>query len=422
MFLSSIEGSWLAHPFWRSKFLLVNEADVEALKASDIEGIWIDASLSEGLDLSPPASPVVSAEAAKQPLTAKARSRRPSQKRCSLADEAGRAKKIIDGSRGAVKKLFYDVRLGTAICLPDVLPIVDEISASVARNPSALISMTRLRSADEYTYMHSLSVSAMMINLARHLGLEEDMMRDIGMAGLLHDIGKLDVPIDVLNKPGRLTDEEFSIMKTHSERGHETLRRAGSVPEMALDVCLHHHERIDGSGYPNRLNGEEMSLFSKMGSVCDVYDAMTSQRSYKPAWTPADAIAAMFSWKGHFDADVLTVFIRSLGIYPVGSLVRLRSEQLALVIENNSEALTKPSVRAFYSLASNGPVQVRDIDLEHSLDAIVNKEDPLQQGLLEWERDWQLLAAKGAQPRMLDRRGVPRLLTCTSEPDRHGCD
>jgi HD-GYP domain-containing protein (c-di-GMP phosphodiesterase class II) len=129
---------------------------------------------------------VVSAEAAKQPLTAKARSRRPSQKRCSLADEAGRAKKIIDGSRGAVKKLFHDVRLGTAICLPDVLPIVDEISASVARNPSALISMTRLRSADEYTYMHSLSVSAMMINLARHLGLEEDMMRDIGMAGLLH--------------------------------------------------------------------------------------------------------------------------------------------------------------------------------------------------------------------------------------------
>jgi putative nucleotidyltransferase with HDIG domain len=250
--------------------------------------------------------------------------------------------------------------------------------------------------------MHSLSVSAMMINLARHLGLEEDMMRDIGMAGLLHDIGKLEVPIDVLNKPGRLTDEEFSIMKTHSERGHETLRRAGSVPEMALDVCLHHHERIDGSGYPNRLNGDEMSLFSKMGSVCDVYDAMTSQRSYKPAWTPADAIAAMFSWKGHFDADVLTGFIRSLGIYPVGSLVRLRSEQLALVVENNPEALTKPTVRAFYSLASNGPVQVRDIDLEHSLDAIVSKEDPLQRGLMDWERDWQLLAAKGAQPRTVD--------------------
>jgi putative nucleotidyltransferase with HDIG domain len=331
---------------------------------------------------------VVSAEAAKQPLTAKARSRRPSQKRCSLADEAGRAKKIIDGSRGAVKKLFHDVRLGTAICLPDVLPIVDEISASVARNPSALISMTRLRSADEYTYMHSLSVSAMMINLARHLGLEEDMMRDIGMAGLLHDIGKLEVPIDVLNKPGRLTDEEFSIMKTHSERGHETLRRAGSVPEMALDVCLHHHERIDGSGYPNRLNGDEMSLFSKMGSVCDVYDAMTSQRSYKPAWTPADAIAAMFSWKGHFDADVLTGFIRSLGSTRSAVWCAFAPSSSRSSMENNPEALTKPTVRAFYSLASNGPVQVRDIDLEHSLDAIVSKEDRCNRAD-DWERDWQ---------------------------------
>jgi hypothetical protein len=138
-----------------------------------------------------------------------------------------------------------------------------------------------------------------------------------------------------------------------------------------------------------------------MGSVCDAYDAMTSQRSYKPAWTPADAIAAMFSWEGHFDADVLTCFIRSLGIYPVGSLVRLRSEQLALVIENNSEALTKPTVRAFYSRASNGPVQVRDIDLEHSLDAIVIKEAPLQRGFMDWEREWQALAAKGTQPRMV---------------------
>lgn len=409
MFIHSIEGSWLKHPFWRTKFLLVDEADVEALRSSEIEGIWIDPAQSREPDAVKLAeteaigAPVATQSAPLSHETKKTVRRRISHKSCSLADEAVRAKGIIDSSREVVKSLFHDVRLGNAISLPDVLPIVDEISASVARNSSALISISRLRSADEYTYMHSVSVSAMMINLARHIGLGEDMMRDIGMAGLLHDIGKLEVPIDVLNKPGRLTDEEFSIMRTHSERGYETLRRAGSVPEMALDVCLHHHERIDGSGYPNRLSGDEMTLFSKMGSVCDVYDAMTSQRPYKGAWTPADAIAAMFSWKGHFDADILTSFIRSLGIYPVGSLVRLRSEQLALVTENNSEALTMPTVRIFFSLAVNGPVPVRDVDLQHSLDAIASREDPQEHGLLNWELDWQALATKAAYPRMAKR-------------------
>jgi putative nucleotidyltransferase with HDIG domain len=415
MFIHSIEGSWLDHPFWRTKFLLTDPADVEALQSSGIEGVWIDPQRSaeprqatqvrKDAELAAePETPPLSISQAK--LKSQPR-RRVSHKPCSLADEAGRARNIIENSRAAVQNLFHDVRLGNAIALTDVLPIVDEISASVSRNPSALISISRLRSADEYTYMHSISVSAMMINLARHLGLEEGMMRDIGMAGLLHDVGKLEVPIDVLNKPGRLTDEEFSIMRTHSELGYESLRRAGGVSDMALDVCLHHHEKIDGSGYPNRLNGEEITFFSKMGAVCDVYDAMTSQRSYKEPWTPAEAISAMFSWKGHFDADILTGFIRSLGIYPVGSLVRLRSSHLALVIENNSSALTKPIVRVFFSLSERSPVMPRDVDLACCLDAIVSKEQPDDHCLVDWERDWHALAAKGKQPRMIR----------TSQPD-----
>jgi len=151
-----------------------------------------------------------------------------------------------------------------------------------------------------------------MVSLARQLGLSEDLVREAGLAGLLHDVGKMTMPVEVLNKPGSLTDAEFVVMRSHPERGHALLLAAGSIPASALDVCLHHHEKYDGSGYPYRLQGEAISLFARMGAVCDVYDAITSNRPYKKAWNPAESLARMAQWTGHFDTPGVSR-LRTLG-------------------------------------------------------------------------------------------------------------
>jgi HD-GYP domain-containing protein (c-di-GMP phosphodiesterase class II) len=186
------------------------------------------------------------------------------------------------------------------------------------------------------------------------------------------------MPIDVLNKPGALTDDEFRVMKSHPERGFAMLKAAGGVPDCALDVALHHHEKFDGTGYPHKLEGDAIPLMSRMGAVCDVYDAITSNRPYKKAWGPAESLQRMVGWKGHFDDLVLKAFIRSIGIYPVGALVRLESERLAVVLEQGEGSLLAPRVRVFFNARKREPVFIKDLDLAASDcgDRIVGLESP----------------------------------------------
>jgi len=161
------------------------------------------------------------------------------------------------------------------------------------RHPGALISLARLKTADDYTYMHSVAVWALMVALGRQMGLDEEELRTAGLAGLLHDLGKALMNQDVLNKPGKLTDEEFEHIKSHPHEGWKLLKEAGSVNEAVLDVCRHHHERTDGNGYPDRLAGEQFTRLARMGAICDVYDAITSNRPYKRGWDPAESILRM---------------------------------------------------------------------------------------------------------------------------------
>ena len=197
--------------------------------------------------------------------------------------------------------MFAEARMGKAVDAEQCLPLVNDISESVFRNPGALVSLARLKTQDDYTYMHSVAVCALMVALGRELGHDEAQCREAGMAGLLHDLGKAAMPLDVLNKPGKLTDDEFRIMRSHPARGHDMLAEGRGVGEGVLDVCLRHHEKMDGSGYPGKLAGDQISLLARMGAVCDVYDAITSNRPYKQGWDPAESIARMATWAGHFD-------------------------------------------------------------------------------------------------------------------------
>jgi putative nucleotidyltransferase with HDIG domain len=392
MYVHALEGSWFDHPFWRSKFLLTDPGDLQALRDSGVKALWID--IGKGVDVetaTPPTAdvPPFAAEALAAATGPVALPMAPQQ--CSVQEEMQRAAQLLKRSKQQVTSLFNEARLGKAVDPQQCLPLVEQISASLARNSSALLSLARLKTKDEYTYMHSVAVCALMVALARQLGLDEHEVHEAGMAGLLHDIGKMAMPLDVLNKPGKLSDGEFAVMRSHPERGHAMLLAAQtSVSDAVLDVCLHHHEKTDGSGYPHRLAGEQISRLARMGAICDVYDAITSDRPYKNAWDASGSLARMAQWQGHFDTQLLHAFVRTVGIYPVGSLVRVQSGRLGVVVEHNAQQLTAPRVKLFYSIRARAAIVPVELDLSNPQcnDRIAGREDPAAWGFSNLDHLW----------------------------------
>jgi putative nucleotidyltransferase with HDIG domain len=308
-----------------------------------------------------------------------------------VAKEMAKAAGICSEAKQAVSSMFNEARMGRALDAADAMPLVEEISNSISRNPGALISLARLKTKDDYTYMHSVAVCGLMIALARQLGFGEQEVRQAGMAGLLHDIGKMMIPLEILNKPGRLTDKEFDTIKSHPSEGHKLLLEGKGVEDVTLDVCLHHHEKVDGSGYPKGLTSEKITIFAKMGAVCDVYDAITSNRPYKTGWDPAESLRKMAEWsRGHFDAVVFQAFVKSVGIYPIGSLVRLESGRIGVVIDQTDKSLLTPKVKVFYSTQSNLRITTEIIDLSHKnvLDKVIAREDPDQWNFIDLNELW----------------------------------
>lgn len=382
MHLQAFCGAWLEHPFWRTRFVLKDPADLALIRASTIREVWIDIDKGLDVDAATDGDPhYATAE------TIPATSAPPPVEKTRFDDELKRASRIVAKGREAVVSMFQEARMGKAVDAEAAAPLVEEIASSVLRNPGALVSLARLKTADDYTFLHSVAVCALMIALARQLGLDEKQTREAGMAGLLHDLGKALMPGEVLNKPGKLTDEEFAIIKTHPSEGHKLL--AGKdISEIIRDVCLHHHEKVDGSGYPDGLDGNSMSLFAKMGAVCDVYDAITSNRPYKAGWDPAESIKRMAEWKGHFDPLVFQAFVKSLGIYPVGSLVRLESGKLGVVVEQGEQSLLKPKLRIFFSTRAQAYFKPETIDLARSAEKIAGREDAEKWGIKDVDRYW----------------------------------
>ncbi|VXC98002.1 putative enzyme [Pseudomonas sp. 8Z] len=389
MFIQEFCGSWMDHPFWKSKFLLESDKDLARIRDSAITELWID--VGKGADV---AAGVPSATSAEAECEAQARLMAavapPVVKRLSMEQELEQAVKLCARSKQAVVQMFSDARMGQALQFEQAEALVEEISQSVMRHPQALISLARLKHGDEYTYMHSVAVCALMIALARQLGLPEVAVREAGLAGLLHDIGKMAVPQALLDKPGKLTDSEFAQVRKHPEEGSSILIASKQVSALVLDVCLHHHEKVDGSGYPHRLQGEQISLLAKMGAVCDVYDAVTSNRPYKQGWDPAESIRKMAEWKGHFDEQVFQAFVKTVGIYPVGALVRLQSGRLAVVMEQNPKALLAPKVKVFFSAKSNLPLPQAVVDLSKitDQDRIVGRESAQEWGFERLDELW----------------------------------
>ena len=380
MYLQEICGSWMDHPFWKKSFKLTDANDLKTLTECGILEVWIDT--DKGLDTESDALLENEAKAKiDDALHSAVLSATESAPRISMHAELEQARKIHSKAKESVTTMFQEARMGKALELAEVSNLVDEISASITRNPEAFLSISRLKTKDNYTYLHSVAVCALMIALGKKLNLEQHLMKDIGMAGLLHDVGKMSIPDEILNKPGKLTDPEFTVMKGHSLKGWEILQGSEGVCQIALDVCLRHHERMDGKGYPDRLSGDDLTIFARMGAVCDVYDAITSNRCYKLGWEPAEALRKMAEWQeGHFDHDVFHAFVKTIGIYPSGTLVKLKSTRLAVVIEQSDKNLLTPLVKVFFSTIENAPLQPELLDLAKSADNISSIEDPKKWG------------------------------------------
>ena len=380
MYIQEVCGSWMDHPFWKNSFKLTDDNDLNTLKNCGVDEIWIDTSL--GLDVdSGVTAHSQSEEGLKVENELKKIEQTPQKTEAlvSLQIELIAAKKLHAKAKKAVVSIFKDVRMGNALKFDDAVSLVNEINQSIIRNPSALICLSRLKTADNYTYLHSVSVCVLMIALGRQLGMKDDMLKQAGIAGLLHDIGKVFIPDEVLNKPGKLTDEEFNIVKTHPVKGWEFLKNSGEVNDLILDVCRHHHERVDGMGYPDKLSGEALTLFARMGAVCDVYDAITSNRSYKKGWEPVESIRKMAEWNnGHFDEVVFHAFVKTVGIYPTGTLLKLQSGRLGVVTDQSKKSLVMPIVKVFFSTRSNVHILQEIVDLSKSTDSIASIENPMQ--------------------------------------------
>lgn len=370
MIVEQLDVPWSQHPFAHARFTVKSEQDAVHLLNSGVRTVWI--------------SPAPAADPLPRPPVAQR----------SLAEE------IVDADRLRLRALqtvrsFYDAaRLGHLQQQNnEMAALVEDISRSIVSNSAALLTLVRLRSRDEYTYLHSVAVAVLMVGLAQQLGLPEEQVRDAGIGGMLHDIGKMMVPLEILNKPGRLTPEEYETAKIHPAEGYALLRRVGTS-QGVLDAALHHHEKMDGSGYPRGLAGTDIPLMARMGAICDVYDALTSERSYKTPWSPPAALSSMSEWKGHFDPQLLRTFIEMVGIYPAGTLVRLASGYVAIVMDQSDTSLLTPTVSTIYDTRDRVRVAPRRIDLTTAEDHIVSTEAPETWGLHDIVPLWRELASE----------------------------
>jgi len=371
MFVHNINRPWLEHPFLHNQFLVKDPKTLHRILGVGSGEIYIDT--DRGSDIAPEQEAVAGeSEAVDHEMIAElkrlAAQPRPvrgsAEDPTSFEEEVSVARATMSEATGVVASLMHSIRAGRQFALSEAERVVSHMADSIFRNPSALMGLTRIRRVDHYTFEHSVSVAVFMLSFGRELNLDRQVVRDIGIGGLLHDIGKTRIPIEILNKPGRLTEEEYAIMKEHVAYGRRLVAGRQNLSPTSLAVLGEHHERFDGSGYPEGLKGEEISLYGQMAAIVDVYDAVTTDRSYHQGEPPTQVLKLLLGLgRNHFKLPLVHHFIRCVGIYPVGSLVQLHNGLLALVTEQGRRDLMHPKVRVIYDIRARSRVPPEAVDL-----------------------------------------------------------
>ncbi len=365
MFVHDMNCGWMDHPFLTDSFKVRSDKDIERMIGYGIGELYIDS--DRGLDVVDAVTQAEVQSGITRQLEVEVQSVRQIAP-VSLHEEMARATLVLAEANKIIGELMLGVRQGRQIEQEQVDPVVQQMSESILRNKDALLSLCRIKEKDNYTFLHSVSVGALLMCFTRAFDLKPGDMQLVGVGGMLHDIGKTMVPDRILNKAGGLTDDEFLTMQMHVVHGQNILSDSRGISQTSFDVVAQHHERYDGSGYPLKLKASEMSIYGQMASIVDVYDAITSDRCYRKAMDPTVAIRKMFEWsKTHFDPELIRIFVRTIGIYPVGTLVMLESGKVAIVINQDGRDLTRPLVRAVFDSVRCCYISPQDIDLSKPL-------------------------------------------------------
>lgn len=328
MFVVELDKPWEESSFMFQGLELKSPADVLAIQ-NECAFVWVDYD-----EFSLQGAPVSSG----LPSTAGVGSNL--DKGIQVEDELDAATEVHSLASQAISNLFEEIRLGAEVDGTKVRQAVNGCVDSILRNPDASVWLTRIQAKHEATAQHSLNVAALSIIIAKSMNMTNRELEDVGVCGMLHDVGKTSVSSEVLNKPGPLNEAEMTEMQKHTRYGRDILLSTKSVMSGAADVAHSHHERPDGLGYPRRLPDDSIPLFAKIVSIAEAYDAMTINQPYRPAFSPSDAIQELYAQRGkQFDEDLVVRFIDSVGIFPPGSIVEMVNKEVGIVLSNTSDKL-----------------------------------------------------------------------------------
>lgn len=374
MYIHDLNCGWLDHPFLTNAFHVPDQATVDKIIGLGIREIYIDTVKGADVWLGRPQADVNAELEKRLQDLAEKQSAKPIV--IELKNEVARARRLHGEANKIVRSMMDDVRMGQQIQVDRVEPLVENMVESIFRNQDALLPLVQLKNHDDYTFEHSVSVCALMVAFARGMKLSRAVIKELALGALLHDAGKARVPDNILNKPAKLSEDEFALMKDHVVLGVALLEASHGISDIALQVVAEHHERFDGTGYPQAKAREGISLYGQMASIVDVYDAISSERVYHRGMAPTQALKKLLEWSTHhFDQHLVQAFIRSIGIYPSGTLVQLESKRLGVVVEQHEAKLLEPVVKVFYHAGHEHYITPEIVDLAKVQDRIASCEN-----------------------------------------------
>lgn len=341
---------------------------IQKLQASGVKFVWVDQKLSaqecvfrpveEEHDVTLAASEVMTTPKIQRAF----RSREAQHKR---------AKKLIAEAKCLAQKLLNQTFEGKVIEVNEIESWADDMIDSVFIDSDALQCVSALRQKDSYLLEHSVNVACLLVSFGKHLGLDKDTLKQLAIGGIIHDVGKIKVDDEILHKPARLTPEEFEHMKLHQVFAGEIILGVKGLSDVSRDVCLMHHEKLDGTGYPLGLSGDQIPMHGRMSCIVDIYDALTADRVYKKGMSSAEAFKILLSLTPfHLDPDLVYKFINCIGVYPVGSIVQLSDGRVGIVWTSSDSQPLKPIVKCFYSRKYKRYIDVAMVDLKNSSHSI----------------------------------------------------
>ena len=391
MYISRLDRPWVETPFPFQGFKIKDQNDVADLQRY-CQFVYIDIERGESAKRyleTKTSSATRQIDTGLQRILRSKLSRPVYTDSVSVEDELTPARASHHSACDRISNILDDVRSGRKLNVGAAQQVINSMIESILRNPDAFMWLSKLKDKDSYTYTHSIDTCALAITFGRHLGLPRKDLEQVAIGTLLFDIGKMKLPEELLDKPGRLTEAEFALMQEHVAHSVHLMTDTKGISATSIDVAFSHHERHNGSGYPRGLTSDQTSVYGKIAAIVDCYDAITSERPYSVAMSPHDAIRSLYEWRNvDFQEELVEQFIQCLGVYPTGTLVELNTGQIGIVLSQNRVRRLRPKVmlvlnadKHAYDIAPTIDLMIEAADRQDQMLEIARSLDPGSYGI-----------------------------------------